>query len=62
MNVSFNIQPYLPFVSKINILLNFTPSNLSASVMGPRLISSIVANRPQDSLCQSCIRVKTTEV
>lgn len=62
MNLSFNIQLYLPSDSKINIPLNFTWSNLSASVTGPSLVSSVVANRPQDCLCQSCIRVKTTEV
>lgn len=62
MNVSFNIQLYLPFVSKISILLNFSLGNLSASAMAPRLVSTIAANRPQDHLCQSCIKVKTTEV
>lgn len=43
MNVSFNIQPSLPFVSKINILLNFAQSYLSAPAMGPHLCSSIAA-------------------
>lgn len=62
MNVSFNIQPYLPFISKINILLNFTRSNLSASVMGPHLVAAIAVNRPQAHLCQLSIRVQTTKV
>lgn len=37
MNVSFNILLYLPFVSKINILLNFTLGSLGASAMAPVL-------------------------